>query len=153
MDRCEHYSGHLFLTLCETFECVDRVDALTFKYSSILFLWSYEEDLLKEHALQLLVLSHAYAIPSLKQLCEWQIEHGLLTIEAVIDIFQLAMLCDAPRLSLISHRFILKNFKSVCATEGWRVMKASHPVLENELLVSFIDEESVRNFYLLLNSL
>lgn len=99
---------------------------------------------MEEHALQLLVLSHAYAITSLKRLCEWQIEHGLLTIETVIDIFQLAMLCDAPRLSLISHRLILKNFNSVCATEGWRVMKDSHPILENEILVSFRDEESVR---------
>lgn len=112
----------------------------------IRFLYSscYEEDQLKEHALQLLALSHAYAIPSLKRLCEWQIENGLLTVENVIDIFQLAMLCNAPRLSLICHRFILKNFRDISATEGWRVMKDSHPILEKEILVSIIDEDSVR---------
>lgn len=79
----------------------------------------------------------------LKRLCEWQIENGLLTAETAVDIFQLAMLCDAPRLSLICHRFILKNFKAVSATEGWKVMKDSHPVLEKEILVSMIGEDSV----------
>ncbi|KAI5684453.1 hypothetical protein M9H77_05681 [Catharanthus roseus] len=110
----------------------------------IRFLYSscYEED--KEHALHLLVLSHAYAIPMLKRLCEWRIENGLLTAETAVDIFQLAMLCDAPRLSLICHRFILKNFKAVSATEGWKVMKDSHPVLEKEILVSMIGEDSRR---------
>ncbi|KAL3526876.1 hypothetical protein ACH5RR_011532 [Cinchona calisaya] len=110
----------------------------------IRFLYSccYEEDKVEEHALHLLVLSHAYVVPKLKQLCEWWIEHRLLTTENVIDIFQLAMLCDVPRLSLICHRFILKNLKPVSVTDGWKAMKESHPVLEKEILESTIYEDA-----------
>lgn len=106
---------------------------------------------MKEYVLQLLVLSHAFVVPQLKQICEQHLEHGLLTIENVIDVLQLALLCDAPRLSLISHRMILSNFKSVSATEGWKAMKKSHPALEKELLESVIDEENVRDFYIFLS--
>lgn len=98
---------------------------------------------MKEFALPLLVLSHAYAIPQLKRLCECWLEHRLMTTENVIDIFQLALLCDAPRLSLISHRFILSNLKAVSASEGWKDMKQSHPVLEKELRASVADENAV----------
>ncbi|EOX91667.1 hypothetical protein QUC31_003238 [Theobroma cacao] len=112
----------------------------------IRFLYSscYEKEEMKEYVLQLLVLSHAFVVPQLKQICEQHLEHGLLTIENVIDVLQLALLCDAPRLSLISHRMILSNFKSVSATEGWKAMKKSHPALEKELLESVIDEENMR---------
>ncbi|WRX10721.1 zinc finger protein [Theobroma cacao] len=104
----------------------------------------YEKEEMKEYVLQLLVLSHAFVVPQLKQICEQHLEHGLLTIENVIDVLQLALLCDAPRLSLISHRMILSNFKSVSAAEGWKAMKNSHPALEKELLESVIDEENMR---------
>ncbi|XP_021275262.1 BTB/POZ and TAZ domain-containing protein 4 isoform X2 [Herrania umbratica] len=112
----------------------------------IRFLYSscYEKEEMKEYVLLLLVLSHAYVVPQLKQICEQHLEHGLLTIENVIDVFQLALLCDAPRLSLISHSMILSNFKAVSATEGWKAMKKSHPALEKELLESVIDEENMR---------
>ncbi|KAK6258651.1 hypothetical protein SCA6_013125 [Theobroma cacao] len=112
----------------------------------IRFLYSscYEKEEMKEYVLQLLVLSHAFVVPQLKQICEQHLEHGLLTIENVIDVLQLALLCDAPRLSLISHRMILSNFKSVSAAEGWKAMKNSHPALEKELLESVIDEENMR---------
>ncbi|KAL3525604.1 hypothetical protein ACH5RR_013976 [Cinchona calisaya] len=102
----------------------------------------YEEDKFKEHVLHLLVLSHAYAVPQLKQLSEWWVEHRFLTTENVIDIFQLAMLCDAPRLSFICHRFIIKNIKPVSVTDGWKAMKESHPVLEREILDSITNEEA-----------
>ncbi|KZV24606.1 BTB/POZ and TAZ domain-containing protein 4 [Dorcoceras hygrometricum] len=107
------------------------------------FLYSscYEEGKMKEFAMPLLVLSHAYVVPHLKKICESWLEQRLLSIENAIDVFQLSLLCDAPRLSLICHRFILKNFKSVSATEGWNAMKESHPVLEKELLTSIIDED------------
>ncbi|KAA8531576.1 hypothetical protein F0562_006285 [Nyssa sinensis] len=110
----------------------------------IRFLYSscYEEKEMVEHALHLLVLSHAFMVPQLKQACERRLEVGLLTLENLVDIFQLALLCDAPRLSLVCHRLILKNFKDVCATEGWKVMKKSHPVLEKELLESLIEAEN-----------
>nr|GMC66301.1 BTB/POZ and TAZ domain-containing protein 4-like [Ipomoea batatas] len=96
----------------------------------------YEESKMKEHALSLLVLSHSYMVPQLKRECEWVIEHGLINTENAVDIFQIALLCDAPRLSLITHRFIRKNLKPVCATEGWKAMKQSHPALEKQVLES-----------------
>ncbi|KAK2983285.1 hypothetical protein RJ640_030564 [Escallonia rubra] len=110
----------------------------------IRFLYSscYEPDELEEHILHLLVLSHAFVVPKLKRLCEWRLEHGLLNLENVVDIFQLALLCDAPRLSLICHRLILKSFKAVSATEGWKVMKESHPVLEKKILESMIEMDN-----------
>ncbi|CAK9137902.1 unnamed protein product [Ilex paraguariensis] len=110
----------------------------------IRFLYSscYEQQEMVEHALHLLVLSHVFVVPQLKRLSEWQMEQGLLTIENVIDVLQLALLCDAPRLSLICHRLILKSFKAVSATEGWKIMKESHPVLEKELLESVIEEDT-----------
>ncbi|XWS41781.1 hypothetical protein CRYUN_Cryun17cG0112700 [Craigia yunnanensis] len=113
----------------------------------IRFLYSscYEKEV-KEFVMPLLVLSHAYVVPQLKQICEQQLEHGLLTLENIVDIFQLSVLCDAPRLTLISHRMILRNFKAVSATEGWKAMKKSHPALEKELRESMIEEENVRDF-------
>lgn len=83
---------------------------------------------MQEHALNLLVLSHAYVVPHLKRECERQLlERGLITTDNVVDIFQLALLCDAPRLSLFCHRFMLKRFKAISSTQGWEAMKKSHP--------------------------
>ncbi|KAK4367829.1 hypothetical protein RND71_011621 [Anisodus tanguticus] len=110
----------------------------------IRFLYSsrYEGKKMKEHGLSLLALSHAYAVSHLKRECEWQLEQRLNT-ENVIDIFHLSLLCDASRLSLLCHRFMLKNLKPVSATEGWKAMKQSHPVLEKHILKSVIDEDMV----------
>uniref|UniRef100_A0A5B6ZMX9 BTB/POZ and TAZ domain-containing protein 4 n=1 Tax=Davidia involucrata TaxID=16924 RepID=A0A5B6ZMX9_DAVIN len=110
----------------------------------IRFLYSscYEQEEMVEHVLHLLVLSHAFIVPQLKQACQRWLEDGLLTVENVVDIFQLALLCDAPRLSLVCHHLILKSLKDVCATEGWKVMKESHPVLEKKLLESLIEAET-----------
>lgn len=101
--------------------------------------------------MQLLVLSHVFVVRHLKRECEKQLEHGLLTAENVVDIFQLALLCDAPRLGLICHRMIQKNFKTVSATEGWQAMKQSHPVLERQLLEYTIIEDNVYTVTLVLN--
>ncbi|PKI44898.1 hypothetical protein CRG98_034846 [Punica granatum] len=97
---------------------------------------------MEEFVLLLLVLSHAFVVPQLKQKCEWYLEKGLINLENVIDIIQLALLCDAPRLSLICHRMIMRNFEDVSATEGWRAMKKSHPILEKELLESVIEDDN-----------
>ncbi|XWS45155.1 hypothetical protein CRYUN_Cryun15aG0112300 [Craigia yunnanensis] len=112
----------------------------------IRFLYSscYEEEEMKEFALPLLVLSHAYVVPQLKRICEQQLEHVLLTLENVVDVFQLSLLCDAPRLMLIGHRMILRNFKAVSSTEGWEAMKKSHPALEKEIVETMIDEENMQ---------
>ncbi|KAL5556805.1 hypothetical protein UlMin_039041 [Ulmus minor] len=112
----------------------------------IRFLYSscFVEEEMEEFALHLLVLSHVYVVPQLKRECERRVELGLLTTENVVDIFQLALLCDAPRLSFICHRTILNNFKSVSATDGWTALKQSHPFLEKLLLQSMVYEENSR---------
>lgn len=104
---------------------------------------SYEQEEMNEFVLHLLVLSHVFVIPMLKNVCVQQLERGLLTTENVVDVFQLARLFDAPRLCLLSHRMIVKNFKVVSASEGWKVMKQSNPRLEKELFESVIDADLV----------
>ncbi|GMH06360.1 hypothetical protein Nepgr_008200 [Nepenthes gracilis] len=110
----------------------------------IRFLYSscYDLEEMEEFVLHLLVLSHVFIVPHLKRECERCLEKGQLNVENVIDIFQLALLCDSPRLSLICHRMILNNFKVVSATEGWRVMTESHPVLEKEILRSITEADN-----------
>ncbi|CAJ1929307.1 unnamed protein product [Sphenostylis stenocarpa] len=109
-----------------------------------LYTYSYEKEEMDELVLHLLVLSHAFMVPHLKCECERKLELGLVTIDNLVDVFQLALLCDAPRLSLICHRKILKNFKVVSESEGWKAMKSSHPALEKEILESMIDEENIK---------
>lgn len=109
----------------------------------IRFLYSscYDPEEMKEFVLQLLVLSHSFVVPHLKRECETQLENGMLNIENVVDVFQLALLCDAPRLSFICHSMISGNFKAVSATDGWRVMKEAHPFLEMGVLDLMAQDE------------
>ncbi|PPD90439.1 hypothetical protein GOBAR_DD12625 [Gossypium barbadense] len=81
----------------------------------IRFLYSscYEQEEMKELVLPLLVLSHAFVVPQLKRICEQQLENSLLTLDNVVDVFQLSLLCDAPRLVLLTHRMILRNIKAM----------------------------------------
>ncbi|KAH1113568.1 hypothetical protein J1N35_006946 [Gossypium stocksii] len=111
----------------------------------IRFLYSscFEQEEMKELVLPLLVLSHAFVVPQLKRICEQQLENSLLTLDNVVDVFQLSLLCDAPRLVLLTHRMILRNIKAVSTTEGWIAMKRSHPALEKEILESMIYEEQM----------
>ncbi|KAK9138975.1 hypothetical protein Sjap_009569 [Stephania japonica] len=110
----------------------------------IRFLYSacYEEDELKTSALHLLVLSHCFLVPSLKRVCINVLEQDWLSAENVIDVLQLARKCDAPRLYLMCVRLIVKDFKKVCATEGWKVMKRVDPALEQELLEAVVEADS-----------
>lgn len=98
---------------------------------------------MEEHILSLLVLSHAFTLPQLKQECEYQLEHKLLNADNVVDVFHLALLCDAPRLSIICQRFILNYFKATYTSVGWKIMKASHPNMEKKLLRLVKDEDRV----------
>ncbi|KAJ4914145.1 BTB/POZ and TAZ domain-containing protein 5 [Raphanus sativus] len=102
------------------------------------FLYSscYEKQDMEDFAMHLLVLSHVYVVPQLKRVCESHFENTLLNKENVIDVFQLALLCDAPRLGLLCHRMILKSFEEVSNSQGWIAMKQSHPSLHKELLRS-----------------
>ncbi|KAH9726778.1 BTB/POZ and TAZ domain-containing protein 3 [Citrus sinensis] len=113
-------------------------------YAFFRFLYSscFEEEDLKKFVLHLLVLSHSYLVPPLKRVCEYFLEQGGLTKENVIDVLQLARNCDAPRLSLICVRMVVKDFKAITSTEGWKIMKRANPALEQELVESVVDEDS-----------
>lgn len=92
--------------------------------------------------LHLMVLSHVFMIPSLKQECVRKLEKGMLTADNVVDIFQLAQLCDAPRLRLICQRLIIRNFNVVSTSEGWIIMNQSDPKIEKELMEALIEANS-----------
>ncbi|KAK9024384.1 hypothetical protein V6N11_004548 [Hibiscus sabdariffa] len=113
-------------------------------YVFIRFLYSscYEEEELQKFVLHLLVLSHSYSIPSLKRVCICSLEQGWLTKENVVDVLQLARNCDAPRLALICVRMVVKNFKSISSTEGWRAMRRANPALEQELVESVVEADT-----------
>ncbi|XP_041026325.1 BTB/POZ and TAZ domain-containing protein 3-like isoform X1 [Juglans microcarpa x Juglans regia] len=113
-------------------------------YAFIRFLYSscYEEEEMKRYVLHLMVLSHCYSVPSLKRVCIYILERGWLTKENVIDVLQLARNCDAPRLTFICVRIIIRNFKTIPLTEGWRVMKRVNPALEQELLECVVEADA-----------
>uniref|UniRef100_A0A7C9DSQ6 Histone acetyltransferase n=1 Tax=Opuntia streptacantha TaxID=393608 RepID=A0A7C9DSQ6_OPUST len=110
----------------------------------IRFLYSscYEEEDMKKFALHLLVLSHSYVVPLLKRVCMQYLENCWLTTENVIDVLQLARNCDAPRLSFICIRRVVKHFTTVASTDGWKVMKRVNPALEQELLEAVVEADS-----------
>ncbi|KAM7266653.1 hypothetical protein ACFE04_004550 [Oxalis oulophora] len=110
----------------------------------IRFLYSscYEVEEMNKFVLHLLVLSHYYSVPSLKSVCVHHLEHGLLTKENAIDVLQLARSCDAPRLYFICTRMVVKEFKTISSTEGWKVMKRANPALEQELVESIVEADS-----------
>jgi hypothetical protein len=104
---------------------------------------SYDEDDMKKFALHLLVLSHSFAVPLLKKVCTQYLEECWLNTENVIDILQLARKCDAPRLTFMCTRLVVRQFKAVASTEGWKVMRRVDPALEQELLESVVESDSV----------
>lgn len=71
------------------------------------------------------------------------LENCWVNTENVIDVLQLACKCDAPRLTLICIRMVVKHFKTVASTEGWKVMRRVNPALEQELLESVVEADSV----------
>ncbi|XP_059655486.1 BTB/POZ and TAZ domain-containing protein 3 isoform X2 [Cornus florida] len=113
-------------------------------YAFIRFLYSscYEEEEMKKFVLHLLVLSHSFSVPSLKKLCAHFLEQNWLTTENVVDVLQLARNCDAPRLSLICVRIVVRDFKTISSTEGWKIMRRVNPALEQELLESVVEADS-----------
>ena len=98
---------------------------------------------MKKFVLHLLVLAHSYSVPSLKRVCVYFLEQDWLMKENVVDVLQLARNCDAPRLSLFCVRMVVKDFKAISSTEGWKVMKRSNPALEQELLESVVESDTV----------
>ncbi|XP_051118028.1 BTB/POZ and TAZ domain-containing protein 3 [Andrographis paniculata] len=116
-------------------------DAL-FAFVRFLYSSRYDDEDMKKFVLHLLVLSHSYAVPSLKRICEHFLEHGWLNKENVVDVLQLARSCDAPRLALFCLRMVVRDFKTVAATEAWKVMRLANPAIEQELLESVVEAES-----------
>ncbi|KAG8362732.1 hypothetical protein BUALT_BualtUnG0046000 [Buddleja alternifolia] len=100
------------------------------------------DEQMEKYGIHLLALSHVYSVQQLKQRCT----RGLvqrLTIDNVVDMLQLARLCDAPDLYLKCMRLLSDNFKAVEETEGWKFLQTHDPYLELEIL-QFIDETESR---------
>lgn len=105
---------------------------------------------MEKYGIHLLVLSHVYLVPQLKQTCL----EGLakrVTVDNAIDVLQLARLCDAPHLYLKCVKFLSGNFKAVEKTEGWKFLQKHDPRLELEILQFIDDIESVCILYIFQN--
>ncbi|KAH1131338.1 hypothetical protein J1N35_002716 [Gossypium stocksii] len=101
-----------------------------------------KEEEIAKYGIHLLVLSHVYSVPLLKQRCSKGVCQRL-TAENAVDVLQLARLCDAPDLYIKCMKYIAAHFKSVEQTEAWNFMQDHDPWLELEIL-QFIDEGEKR---------
>lgn len=102
------------------------------------------EEEMEKYGIHLLALSHVYSVPQLKQRCTKGLGERL-TIDNVVDVLQLARLCDAPDLYLRCMKLAASRFKAVEKTEGWKFLQDHDPWLELQIL-QFMDEaESVIN--------
>uniref|UniRef100_A0A7C9DFK2 Histone acetyltransferase n=1 Tax=Opuntia streptacantha TaxID=393608 RepID=A0A7C9DFK2_OPUST len=108
-----------------------------FLYSS-----SCTEEELKKYGIHLLVLSHVFSVPKLKQRCTKGLTE-LLTVENVVDVLQLARLCDTAELFLKGMKFVGRKLRAVQKTEGWKFIQKHDPWLELEIL-QFIEEDEMR---------
>lgn len=93
---------------------------------------------METYGIHLLALSHVYSVTQLKRTCA----RGLakrLSVENVVDVLQLARLCDAPDLYLKCMKLVYSKFKSVEETEAWKFLQDHDPHLELQIL-QFIDE-------------
>lgn len=108
------------------------------------FLYSsrFEQEPMRKHVLHLLVLSHVFSVPHLKTVCTDELARSFLAPDNVVDVLQLARLCDAPRLSLLCTRMIVGDFRNVSLTDGWKVMRRTNPSLEQELLEVLVEADT-----------
>ncbi|KAG9445520.1 hypothetical protein H6P81_011648 [Aristolochia fimbriata] len=108
------------------------------------FLYSSEcsDEEMERYGIHLLVLSHVFLVPSLKRRCERGLA-GQLTAENVVDVLQLARLCDAAYLRVKCLKVIARDFKAVETTEAWKFVQKHDPWLELELL-QFLEEAETR---------
>jgi len=100
---------------------------------------------MEKHAVQVLVLAHAYQVPWLKRACEGAIG-ARLTADSVVDVLQLADLCDAPCLHLRCARLLAKEFAAVERTEAWRFLQENDPWQELHVLQRLHEADMVRFF-------
>ncbi|KAL1203968.1 BTB/POZ and TAZ domain-containing protein 1 [Cardamine amara subsp. amara] len=103
---------------------------------------SLTEEEMEKYGIHLLALSHVYMVTQLKQRCTKGVGERVTT-ENVVDVLQLARLCDAPDLCLKCMRLIHSKFKTVEQTEGWMFLQEHDPFLELDIL-QFIDEAESR---------
>lgn len=97
---------------------------------------------MEKYGIHLLALSHVYLVPQLKQRCTRGLSKRV-SVDNVVDMLQLARLCDAPDLSLKCMKLLTNHFKAIEETEGWKFLQNHDPYLELEIL-QFMDEaESV----------
>ncbi|XP_030940000.1 BTB/POZ and TAZ domain-containing protein 1-like [Quercus lobata] len=112
--------------------------------SFVRFLYSFRcsEEEMEKYGIHLLALSHVYSVPQLKQSCT-KVLGDWLTMENVVDVLQLARMCDAPNLYLKCMKLVANHFKAVEKTEGWKFLQDHDPWLELEIL-HFMDEAESR---------
>ncbi|KAL3512645.1 hypothetical protein ACH5RR_025362 [Cinchona calisaya] len=108
------------------------------------FLYSSKcsEEQMEKYGIHLLALSHVYLVPQLKQRCIKGLAERV-TVENVVDVLQLARLCDAPDLYLRCVKLLSSNLKAVEQTEGWKFLQNHDPWLELDIL-QFMDEAELR---------
>lgn len=99
---------------------------------------SMKEEDVERYGIHLLALSHVYQVTWLKNQCEVTLS-ALLTTETILDMLQLARLCDAQRLHLRCLKFVVKDFSAVQETEAWGFLQENDPWLELEIL-EFMDQ-------------
>ncbi|XP_020235788.1 BTB/POZ and TAZ domain-containing protein 1 isoform X2 [Cajanus cajan] len=97
---------------------------------------------MEKYGMHLLALSHVYLVRVLKQRCVEGLGKRVST-ENVVDVLELARLCDAPDLYLKCAKLLASHFKSVRETEGWKFLQTHDPWLELEIL-RFMDEHEKR---------
>ncbi|KAI3802531.1 hypothetical protein L1987_30664 [Smallanthus sonchifolius] len=112
-------------------------------FVSFLYSNRCNEEQMEKFGIHLLALAHVYLVPQLKTQCTKALI-GRLTVESVVDVLQLARLCDAPDLYLKCMKVISNRFKSVEETEGWKFLQNNDPHLELEILKFIDDVESRR---------
>ncbi|PSR89487.1 BTB/POZ and TAZ domain-containing protein [Actinidia chinensis var. chinensis] len=100
------------------------------------------EEEMDKYGIHLLALSHVFLIPHLKQRSTKVLIERLM-IDNVVDMLQLARLCDTPDLYLKCMKMISSNFKAVEYTEGWKFLQDHDPWLELKIL-EYIDETELR---------
>ncbi len=118
-----------------------RCDAVS---AFVRFLYSSRctDEEMEAYGIHLLALSHVYLVPQLKQRCTKGLADRL-TNDNVVDVLQLARLCDAPDLYIKCMRLISDHFKTVEKTEGWKFLQDHDPHLELEIL-QFMEESESR---------
>ncbi|XP_051123206.1 BTB/POZ and TAZ domain-containing protein 1-like isoform X2 [Andrographis paniculata] len=97
---------------------------------------------MEDYGIHLLALAHVYSVAQLKQSCSKVLRRNL-NVNNVVDMLQLARLCDASDLYLDCMRLLSRHFKAVEASEGWKFLQNNDPYLELEIL-QFIDEAESR---------